>query len=222
MSVDFRSRKFCCAQPLAAFLNDIERRHDHWDRHEFSGVWPCRQAGMLPARTRRCGVAMRTRDDRDASVQRPFRTAMHHLERRMLTSQEFFAATETKSRLPQMGTLDGIRVIQLGGIGPVPFAAMLFADMGADVLRIDPPCTPAERALGANTRATFQSHPEQGGRDPGDTGRAYGSSSRRRRLRACRNHRPARERHRSLSRHIQPEPRRKHDTSHPARKIHRW
>jgi len=36
-----------------------------------------------------------------------------------------------------MGPLSGIRIIELGGIGPGPFAAALLADLGADVLRID-------------------------------------------------------------------------------------
>jgi len=36
-----------------------------------------------------------------------------------------------------MGPLKGIRIIEMAGIGPAPFAAMLFADMGADVIRID-------------------------------------------------------------------------------------
>lgn len=35
------------------------------------------------------------------------------------------------------GPLAGIRVIEMAGIGPAPFAAMLLADMGADVVRID-------------------------------------------------------------------------------------
>lgn len=38
-----------------------------------------------------------------------------------------------------MGPLDGIRVLELAGIGPGPFCCMLLADMGADVLRIDRP-----------------------------------------------------------------------------------
>jgi alpha-methylacyl-CoA racemase len=37
------------------------------------------------------------------------------------------------------GPLRGLRVVELGGIGPGPFAAMLLADMGADVVRIDRP-----------------------------------------------------------------------------------
>src|SRR6478672_3983140 len=36
-----------------------------------------------------------------------------------------------------MGPLEGIKVVEFAGLGPGPFAAMLFADMGADVLRID-------------------------------------------------------------------------------------
>lgn len=36
-----------------------------------------------------------------------------------------------------MGPLQGIRIIEMAGIGPGPFCAMLLADMGADVLRID-------------------------------------------------------------------------------------
>ena len=36
-----------------------------------------------------------------------------------------------------MGPLNGLKVIELAGIGPGPMAAMLLADMGATVLRID-------------------------------------------------------------------------------------
>ena len=35
--------------------------------------------------------------------------------------------------------LAGVRVVELGGIGPVPFAGMLLADLGADVVRVDRP-----------------------------------------------------------------------------------
>ncbi|GAB2866652.1 CaiB/BaiF CoA-transferase family protein [Actinocorallia aurea] len=35
------------------------------------------------------------------------------------------------------GPLSGVRVIELAGIGPGPFAAMLLADLGAEVIRID-------------------------------------------------------------------------------------
>src|SRR4051794_29770442 len=35
------------------------------------------------------------------------------------------------------GPLTGVRVIELASIGPGPFAAMLLADLGADVIRLD-------------------------------------------------------------------------------------
>src|ERR1700744_6330432 len=36
-----------------------------------------------------------------------------------------------------MGPLAGVKVVELAGIGPAPMAAMLLADLGATVLRID-------------------------------------------------------------------------------------
>ena len=41
-----------------------------------------------------------------------------------------------------MGPLAGLKVVELAGIGPGPMAAMLLADMGATVLRIDRPDPP--------------------------------------------------------------------------------
>lgn len=38
-----------------------------------------------------------------------------------------------------MGPLRGMRVIEIAGMGPGPFAAMVLADMGADVIRVDRP-----------------------------------------------------------------------------------
>lgn len=46
-----------------------------------------------------------------------------------------------------MGPLKGIRVVEFAGIGPGPFAAMMLADMGADVIRIDR--IPAKRRDGS-------------------------------------------------------------------------
>ncbi|MEV0275613.1 CaiB/BaiF CoA-transferase family protein [Streptomyces sp. NPDC050610] len=40
---------------------------------------------------------------------------------------------------PFAGPLAGVRVVELAGIGPGPFAAMLLADLGADVVRVDRP-----------------------------------------------------------------------------------
>ena len=36
-----------------------------------------------------------------------------------------------------MGPLTGIKIVELAGIGPGPFCAMLLADMGAEVVRVD-------------------------------------------------------------------------------------
>src|SRR5215813_3549664 len=38
---------------------------------------------------------------------------------------------------PLTGPLAGFRVVEMGGIGPAPFAGALLGDLGADVLRID-------------------------------------------------------------------------------------
>ncbi|MET9406399.1 CaiB/BaiF CoA-transferase family protein [Streptomyces sp. NPDC002935] len=43
---------------------------------------------------------------------------------------------------PGHGPLAGVRVVELAGIGPGPFAAMLLADLGADVVRVDRPGGP--------------------------------------------------------------------------------
>ncbi|NUS12386.1 MAG: CoA transferase, partial [Streptomyces sp.] len=40
------------------------------------------------------------------------------------------------------GPLAGVRVLELAGIGPGPFAAMLLGDLGADVVRVDRPGGP--------------------------------------------------------------------------------
>ncbi|PHS05146.1 MAG: carnitine dehydratase [Blastopirellula sp.] len=36
-----------------------------------------------------------------------------------------------------MGPLEGVRIVEFAGIGPGPFAGMMLADMGAEILRID-------------------------------------------------------------------------------------
>jgi alpha-methylacyl-CoA racemase len=66
------------------------------------------------------------------------------------------------------GPLDGIRVVELAGIGPAPFATMLLADLGADVVRVDRPggrATPVDaghRILGRGRRsvAVDLKHPD--------------------------------------------------------------
>ena len=50
------------------------------------------------------------------------------------------------------GPLDGIRVVELGGIGPTPFAGLMLAELGADVVRIDRPGERNPLALAAGLR----------------------------------------------------------------------
>lgn len=45
------------------------------------------------------------------------------------------------------GPLEGIRIIELAGIGPGPFAGMMLADLGAEIIRVDRP--------GGNATAMF-------------------------------------------------------------------
>ena len=46
------------------------------------------------------------------------------------------------------GPLTGLRVIELGGIGPVPHAAMILGDLGADVVRVERPPGAFDPAFG--------------------------------------------------------------------------
>lgn len=46
------------------------------------------------------------------------------------------------------GPLTGVRVVVLAGMGPTPFASMLLADMGAEVVRVTRPRNRRGRALG--------------------------------------------------------------------------
>ncbi|WP_104104746.1 CaiB/BaiF CoA-transferase family protein [Arthrobacter sp. 08Y14] len=52
------------------------------------------------------------------------------------------------------GPLEGVRVLALAGLGPGPFASMLLADLGADVVRVDRPPHRLARALGQTAEFT--------------------------------------------------------------------
>lgn len=45
------------------------------------------------------------------------------------------------------GPLQGLKVIEMAGVGPGPFCAMMFADMGAEVVRIDQKRPPGSKTL---------------------------------------------------------------------------
>lgn len=51
------------------------------------------------------------------------------------------------------GPLDGVRVVELGGIGPAPFACMMLADLGAEVIRIDRPGAELHPVMHRNRRS---------------------------------------------------------------------
>jgi alpha-methylacyl-CoA racemase len=58
------------------------------------------------------------------------------------------------------GPLSDLRVLELAGIGPGPFAAMLLSDMGADVVRIARPGDPALFGAGFDATARGRTHVE--------------------------------------------------------------
>jgi len=45
----------------------------------------------------------------------------------------------TDASTPSPGPLAGVRIVELAGIGPLPLAGMLLADLGAEVVRVDRP-----------------------------------------------------------------------------------
>jgi alpha-methylacyl-CoA racemase len=45
--------------------------------------------------------------------------------------------TAAKQEVTVMGPLAGLRIVEMAGIGPAPFAATLLADMGAELIRVD-------------------------------------------------------------------------------------
>jgi alpha-methylacyl-CoA racemase len=58
------------------------------------------------------------------------------------------------------GALEGIRIVELAGIGPAPFAGMMLADHGAEVIRIEridqPPVIPPTADILARSRASVE------------------------------------------------------------------
>jgi alpha-methylacyl-CoA racemase len=59
------------------------------------------------------------------------------------------------------GTLRGIRIVELAGLAPAPFAAMMLADQGATVIRVEredrpPPIPPEFDILARNGAETIR------------------------------------------------------------------
>src|ERR1700712_5033677 len=58
---------------------------------------------------------------------------------------------------PEMaGPLAGLRVIELAGLGPGPFAGMMLADLGAEVIRIDRPTRHHETDVGTSLSTVLE------------------------------------------------------------------
>lgn len=63
------------------------------------------------------------------------------------------------------GPLQGVRVVEFSGIGPGPYAAMLLADLGADVVRVD---RPGSAELSADTLGRGKRSVQLDLKDPAD------------------------------------------------------
>jgi alpha-methylacyl-CoA racemase len=63
------------------------------------------------------------------------------------------------------GPLSGLRVLELAGLGPGPHAAMILADLGADVVRIERPGARNREALLRGRRSVFADLKTPEGRD---------------------------------------------------------
>lgn len=80
---------------------------------------------------------------------------------RVLARRGLWSGPSPPSTVAPMGPLTGITVIELAGIGPGPFCAMMLADMGANVLRVErasavrggDPAEPPKDALNRNRRS---------------------------------------------------------------------
>ena len=61
--------------------------------------------------------------------------------------------------MPPSGPLSGVRVIEVAGLGAGPYTAMMLADFGADVIRVDRPGTrtalPEKYALSRGRRSVI-------------------------------------------------------------------
>lgn len=55
--------------------------------------------------------------------------------------------------MERTGPLRGVRVLEMAAVGPVPFCAMLLADLGADVLRLARPGQPDSHATDVTARS---------------------------------------------------------------------
>ncbi len=75
-----------------------------------------------------------------------------------------------------MGPLAGSRVIEMAGIGPGPFCAMMLADMGADVIRVDRASSVQGARSAASASRPSRAVADESGSDSGSDSAATGAS----------------------------------------------
>jgi len=84
------------------------------------------------------------------------------------------------------GPLGGLRVIDLSQVLSGPFCTMLLADMGADVIKVEPPGGDVARAWGPHARPSGEPRPESDGApSPGETYGGYFASVNRNKRSVC-------------------------------------
>ena len=77
-----------------------------------------------------------------------------------------------------MGPLEGVKILEIAGIGPGPFAAMMLADMGADVIRVDRAQSVHRRRPGRAAGRRAQPRPPLDRRRPQEPRRRRGAARR--------------------------------------------
>src|SRR3954452_17458378 len=77
--------------------------------------------------------------------------------------------THRSEEVPDMpGPLVGLRVVELAGLGPAPHAAMVLADLGADVVRVERPAGPPPQGRARDQMLRGRTRIEADLKDPAD------------------------------------------------------
>ncbi len=76
---------------------------------------------------------------RNLSIKKPDTPAESHWIRLSVAIKNQTLAKRNQLKVASManGPLNGIRIVEIAGLGPTPFAAMTLADMGAEIIRVD-------------------------------------------------------------------------------------
>src|SRR5690606_853587 len=132
---------------------------DGRDRRRRGEAQPARRRDRARAPARRVRhPAARDPGEPPGADRRPVRPANHVRGRRDGQRHHHRAAavtvpagrrlrTNEEAVMGSSGPLADVRVLEIGGIGPGPFAGMMLADMGADVIRVDRPGAVGRREL---------------------------------------------------------------------------